>query len=159
MRNAKPLKAIQTAALRLLAQGETHKFVAQTLNVSQMTVYRWGHIPEFQAQLKTITASETGLEVTARRLSAAVLTAIETSQEAMCNMREPVEIRLKAAQIILRSMPPASAALERALRHRMSDFLLEQRFEGGNTFDSAGNEIPKFNHSTSIRSESGGIIV
>ncbi|MFZ2303034.1 MAG: helix-turn-helix domain-containing protein [Gallionella sp.] len=155
----KPLKPKQNAALRLLAQGESHKFVAEILNVSAMTVYRWGCIPEFQAQLKTITASETGLEVTARRLSAAVLTAIETTQETMCNMREPVELRLKAAQIILRSMPPASAALEKALRHRMSDFLLEQRFDGGNTYDSAGNEIPKFNHSNCVRSESGGIVV
>lgn len=159
MNKVKPLKAKQTAALRLLAQGESHKFVAETLRVSQMTIYRWGNLPAFQTQLKTINASETGLEVTARRLSAAALTAVETCQEVMCNMLEPVELRLKAAQIALRAMPSNHAAIEKALLHRWSDFELSRRFEGGSTYDSAGREIQKYYASPKVRSESGGIMV
>jgi hypothetical protein len=94
-------------------------------------------------------------------LNAASLAAIETAQEVMCNMREPVELRLSAAKIVLTAMPPTTAALEKALRHRLADFSLEERFERGSTYDSAGHEILKFCASTNIsaRNKNGGVTV
>lgn len=140
MRNDRSLKARQLSAVKLLAMDTPAYQVAERLEVSTMTIYRWQRIPEFEAKLRSITSS--GLEEVAKKMNAATLTAIETLQEAMCDMREPTGTRMKAAVAVLGAMPSVNGILEKSLRHRVGDFDLEQRWGEGFTFDSSGNPYP-----------------
>lgn len=161
MTQDKPLKALQHNAIRLLAQGETQKNVAQILNISPMTVSRWNNLPNFQTQLQTVTASESGLEALARKSNATALTAVENLQEVLAGVHEPLQVRLQAAQIILRCLPAINAAMERGLKHRRADFLLEQRWERGNIYDSHCDLIPPAcpGANSSIRNLDGSVAV
>lgn len=160
MENQNRLKAKQQKAIELLARGESKKYVAETLHISTMTIHRWYRLPAFATQLRSVTASETGLEATTRMLNAAGLTAVETAQEVMCNMMQPVELRLKAAQAILRALVPANAAIERGLKHRQVDFTLDDRWGTGSTFDAAGRLIDKsYGGTPSVVNADGSVTV
>lgn len=160
METKKRLKPKQIKAVALLARGESKKYVAETLQITTMTIHRWYRLPEFTDELKAVSTSETGLEATARMLNAAGLTAVETAQEIMCCMSQPVEIRLKAAQVVLRALVPANAAIERGLKHRFVDFNLEDRWGTGNTFDGAGKLIDRrYSGNPSVRSPEGSLAV
>ena len=101
MNNVKSLKARQLTAVKLLALGTPANQVAAQLEVSTMTIYRWKRMPEFEAMVGSIALS--GLEEIAKKMNATTLTAVETLQEILCNMNEPVSIRLKAAIGVLKN--------------------------------------------------------
>jgi hypothetical protein len=135
MENMKRLKPLQLTAIQLLAVGTPASHVAQRLEVSAMTIYRWQQSPAFKAKLNSITSS--GLEEIAKTLNATALTAVETLHEVLCDMSQPVPTRMKAALGVLGVMSSVNAALERGLQHRAGDFDLKHRF-GGITYDQPG---------------------
>jgi transposase-like protein len=140
MSNVKALKPRQLSAIQLLACGTPACRVAERLEVSTMTLYRWSRQPEFEAKLRSITSS--GLEEVAKKMNATTLTAVETLQEILCDMTQPTGTRLKAALGVLAALPSVSSALEKGLQHRVADFDLNQRWSGKTfTFDSSGNPI------------------
>lgn len=137
MKNVNSLKVRQLEAVKLLAMGTPASHVAERLEVSTMTIYRWQRLPEFEARLSAVTTS--GLTEVAKKLNAASLTAVETLHEVLCDLSQPIPIRMKAALGVLGTMPAVNGALERGLRHRVADFDLKQRFSGqGYTYDSSG---------------------
>ena len=137
MENVKQLKPVQLTAIQLLAIGTPASHVAQKLEVSAMTIYRWQRLPEFEAKLHAITSS--GLEQVAKTLNSAALTAAETLQEILCDLSQPVPLRMRAALGVLNALGPVNAALERGLQHRAADFDLAQRFNTqGHTYDQRG---------------------
>lgn len=83
MENTKPLKPVQLTAIQLLAAGKPAHRVAEQLEVSTMTIYRWRQQPEFEAKLNSIASS--GMEDIAKKLNATTLTAVETLQEVLCD--------------------------------------------------------------------------
>jgi len=129
MNNGKSLKPKQLSAVRLLASGAPAYRVAEQLEVSTMTIYRWRRLPEFNAKLHSITNS--GLKEIAKKLNATTLTAVETLQEVLCDMTQPAPTRIKAALGVLGVMSSVNGALERSLQHRLADFDLAHRFEIG----------------------------
>lgn len=137
MNNVRALKARHLTAIKLLAVGTPTKQVAEILEVSTMTLWRWQRLPEFDAKLRSVASS--GLEEVTKKMNAAALTAIETLQEAMCDMSEPTATRMKAAMGVLNVMPSVNGILEKALQHRVGDFDLQQRWGDGFTYDSSGN--------------------
>lgn len=139
MQIQKQLKPKQIQAIRMLARGEKKIHIAQQLSVTTMTLHRWEQLPSFQTQLATVHAS--GLAAIARLTNAATLTAIETVQECLCDMREPASVRTRVALSFLRTFPAVNATLENGLKHRVADFHLADRFKGGNTFDSRGYSL------------------
>jgi len=141
MTPAKQLKPKQIDALKLLATGTPAYQVAERLEITTMTLYRWQRLPEFESKLRTITNS--GLEELAKKINVAALTAVETLQEILCDMHEPTTIRMKAATGVLNAMPKVNGALEKSLQHRAADFDLRKRFSGQTfTYDSHGNPCP-----------------
>ena len=137
MQNVRPLKPVQLSALRLIASGTPDCQVASTLNVSVMSVYRWKRLPAFEEKLNSITSS--GMEQITKMLNATALTAIETLQEILCDLSQPVPTRMKAALGVLGVMSSVNGALEKGLQHRVGDFDLAQRFSShGVTYDSHG---------------------
>lgn len=140
MSNVKSLKARQLNAIQLLAAGTPAYQVAAQLEVSTMTIYRWQRLPEFEAMLNSIASS--GLEEIAKKMNSTTLTAVETLQEILCDLREPSTTRMKAALGVLSTMASVNSMLEKSLKHRIADFDLQERFEQqGWTFDSNGNRI------------------
>lgn len=133
------LKPRQLTAIRLLALGTPANQVAEELDVSTMTIYRWTRQTEFQEKLSTIASS--GLVEITKMMNAATLTAIETLQETMCNMAEPTSTRMKAALGVLSTTASVNSVLEKSLKHRVGDFALQERWNRGSTFDSSGNRI------------------
>lgn len=141
MRNVKALKPRQISAIQLLACGTPACRVAERLEVSTMTLYRWQQLPEFEAKLNSIVNS--GLAEVAKKMNATALTAVESLQEILCDMTQPTPTRMKAALGVLAALPSVSSALEKNLKHRVADFDLQQRWEGTFTYDSSGNPIPE----------------
>lgn len=127
MKIKKSLKPVQLTALKLISMGTPAYRVAERLDVSVMTVYRWQRLPEFEAQLQSFANS--GLEEIAKKMNATALTAVETLQETLCDLSLPPSIRIKAALGVLSAMPSVNIALENSLRHRHSDFDLDHRFD------------------------------
>jgi hypothetical protein len=143
MQKAQALKPLQLNALQMLAMGTPANQVAERLEVSTMTIYRWRRLPEFEAKLRSITSS--GLEVIAKKMNSTTLTAIETLQEIMCDLMEPSTVRMKAAIGVLGAMSAVNGVLEKSLQHRVADFDLKQRFSGPTfTYDSVGNPYPSY---------------
>jgi hypothetical protein len=137
MQNVKALKARQLEAVKLLAMGTPAYQVARRVAVSPMTIHRWQRLPEFEAKLTSITSS--GMEQVAKTLNSAALTAAETLQEILCDLSQPVPIRMKAALGVLNALGSVNAALERGIQHRAADFDLAQRFSSqGNTYEAVG---------------------
>jgi len=150
------LKPLQLTALQLLAMGTPPTQVAERLEVSYMTIYRWQRLPEFESKLRTITNS--GLEEIARKLNATTITAIETLQEILCDFREPSSVRMKAAISVMSIMPSINVALEKSLKHRVADFDLKDRWgEPGCTYDSSCNPCQR--PVVSVSSMSSGEVV
>jgi len=141
MNNQKPLKPKQINAIQLLAVGTPAYQVAAKLEITTMTLYRWQKQPEFNSKLNYVANS--GLEEVSKKMNAATLTAIETLQETMCHMGIPLAIRMKAAQIVLNNTSSINGMLEKALKHRLGDFDLKQRFENGTSYDGNGDPIQK----------------
>ena len=140
MINVKKLKARQLNAVQLLATGTPAYQVAEQLDVSTMTIYRWQKLPEFEAKLNSITSS--GLEEVAKKMNATTLTAVETVQEMLCDMRLPANTRLKAALGVLSTVASVNSMLEKSLKHRIADFDLQGRFTQQMwTYDGEGNRI------------------
>jgi len=112
--------------------------VAERLDISCMTIWRWQRQPAFQAKLTAITSS--GLEEIAKTLNLTALTAAETLQEILCDLSQPVPTRMKAALGVLGVMSSVNGAVERGLQHRVADFDLAQRFssQAGYTYEAAG---------------------
>lgn len=112
--------------------------VARQVAVSPMTIHRWQRLPEFEAKLSAIASS--GLEEIAKTLNATALTAVETLQEVLCDMSQPIPTRMKAALGVLGVLGSVSSALERGLEHRVADFDLTQRFssQAGYTYEATG---------------------
>lgn len=137
----KKLKPRQLSAIQLLAVGTPAYQVAERLEITTMTLYRWQRLPEFEAKLRNITNS--GLEELAKKINIAALTAVETLQDILCDVREPTTIRMKAAIGALNAMPKVNTVLEKSLGHRAADFDLRKRFSGpAFTYDSYGNPCP-----------------
>lgn len=132
--NMKPLKPVQLSAIQLIAVGTPLAKVAESLAVSQMTIWRWRRIPEFEAKLAAIT--ESGMEEITKKLNATALTAVEVLQDLLCDMTQPSSVQIKVALGILNSMPAMNAALEKGLRHRLGDFEPQTRWSGLYTYDS-----------------------
>lgn len=148
MNNVRSLKPKQITALQLLAMGTPVYQVAERLEISHMTLYRWQRQPAFEAKLRSLTNS--GLEEVAKKMNATTLTAIETLQEILCNMREPTNTRMKTALGVLNAMAIVNSALEKSLQHRAGDFDLRERWNGNHfTFDSSGNPIPEMHQKSS----------
>ncbi len=143
MSDVKTLKARQLNAVQLLALGTPAYQVAAKLEVSTMTIYRWQKIPEFDAKLNSIASS--ALEEITKKMNATTLTAVETLQEILCDMREPSFIRMKAALGVLSNVASVNNMLEKSLKHRLADFDLQERYENhGWTYDACGNRCPAF---------------
>ena len=142
MKKSTSLKPAQINALKLLAMGNSDTQVAEMLEVTTMTIYRWKRLPEFEAKLNSITHS--GLEEIAKKMNATTLTAVETLQEILCDLREPSSTRLKAALGVLGTMASVNSALEKSLKNRVADFDLRQRFTGPvYTYDESGNRYQR----------------
>jgi transposase-like protein len=160
MGQTKSLKPIQSRAIQLLAKGQTQKNVANTLGICPMTIGRWNKQSEFQNQLQIVTATETGMEATARKLNIAALTAVECCQEVMSCILEPAETKLRAAQLILRAVAPVNSAIEKGLKHRHFDFVLAERFADGNVYDGACELISRGDNSTLAHvNANGGVVI
>lgn len=132
----KTLKPVQLTAISMLAAGTPAIQVAARLEVSTMTIYRWQRLPEFESKLRNITSS--GLEEIAKKMNAATLTAVETLQETMCDMREPASVRMKAALGVLGATASVNGMLEKSLRHRVADFRLQERWGDSFTYNGSG---------------------
>jgi hypothetical protein len=140
MSNVTQLKPRQINAVQLIALGTPDYQVAQRLEVSTMTLYRWKRLPAFEEKLRSISSS--GLEEVAKKMNAATLTAIETLQESMCDLSVPSAMRIKVALGVLNVMPTINNALEKSLQHRSADFDLQKRWDGpAFSFDSSGSRI------------------
>lgn len=137
MSQSKTLKPKQLNAIRLLAAGTPACQVAERLEITTMTLYRWKQLPEFEQTLNAIAYS--GLEEVAKKVNIAALTAAETLQEILCDMSHPVEVRMKAALAALKVQPAINGAIEKGLQHRVADFDTRERYSGPVfTYDSAG---------------------
>lgn len=145
MKNVTQLKPRQLTAIQLLATGTPAYKVAERLEITTMTLYRWQRLPEFEAKLNLITSS--GLEEIAKKLNATALTAVETLQEILCDMTQPIPIRMKAAIGVLNAMPAVNGSLEKSLQHRAADFDLAHRF-GSFTYNSGGEPYKASGEST-----------
>ena len=141
MNTQKPLKPKQINAIQLLAVGTPAYQVAEKLEITTMTLYRWQKQPEFNSKLNYIANS--GLEEISKKMNAATITAIEILQEMMFDFGTPLPTRMKAAQIILNNTSSINGMLEKALKHRAADFDLKDRFENGPSYDGCGNSIQK----------------
>jgi transposase len=146
MNNVNSLKPRQLNAIKLLAMGTPAYQVAERLEVSTMTLYRWQRQPEFESRLNALAYS--GLEEIAKQMNAASLTAVETLQQILCDMREPTTMRMKAALGVLNAMPAINSALEKGLHHKLADFDLQRRwdtnsvgFDGGECFVQGVQDI------------------
>lgn len=138
----KPLKPKQLNAIALLATGTPAYKVAEKLEITTMTLYRWQKQPEFYSKLNFIAHS--GLEEIAKKINATTVTAIETLQEVLCDMREPSSVRIKAAIGVLNAMPSVNSALEKSLKHRAADFDLRERWDDiGFSYDINGDPIQR----------------
>lgn len=134
----KPLKPKQLNAIALLATGTPVYKVAEKLEITTMTLYRWQKQPEFNSKLNFVAHS--GLDEIAKKMNATTITAIETLQEVLCDMREPSSVRIKAALGVLSAMASVNGALEKGLKHRVADFDLKHRFTDQSfTYDMNGN--------------------
>lgn len=143
MKKTQALKPLQLNAIQLLAVGTPATQVAEMLQVTTMTLYRWRQLPEFEAKLNSITHS--GLEEIAKKMNVAALTATEVLQEIMNDMSLPQTTQIKAALGVLRAIPAVTGALEKSLQHRVADFDLRTRWSGpAFTYDRNGNpyQIP-----------------
>ena len=137
------LKPAQINAIKLLSMGTPAHQVAARLEITTMTLYRWQKIPEFETVLRSTAYS--GLEEIAKKMNATTLTAIETLQEILCDLREPSAVRMKAAMVVLSTVAPINSMLEKSLKHRTADFDLQDRFaQQGWTYDACGNSCPAF---------------
>lgn len=149
MTPVKTLKPKQLNAIRLLAAGTPAYQIAERLEITTMTLYRWQRLPEFEQTLHAIAYS--GLDEIAKKVNVATLTAIETVQEILCNMAEPTDVRLKAAMVALKAMPLINGALEKSMERRSGDFDTQQRFSGpAFTYDSNGQPCPTFTRKPAI---------
>ncbi|PTQ65045.1 putative insertion element HTH domain-containing protein [Nitrosomonas oligotropha] len=133
----KPLKPKQLNAIQLLATGTPAYQVAEKLEITTMTLYRWQKLPEFNSKLNYLANS--GLEEIAKKMNATTITAIETLQETLCDMSQPTSLRIKAALGVLGVTSSINGMLEKALKHRVADFDLQQRWDNGSSFDMNGN--------------------
>lgn len=137
MNNVNSLKARQLQAVKLLALGTPVNRVAERLEISVMTIYRWKQLPEFDAKLNAITSS--GLEELARQMNATALTAVENLQSILCDLSLPRSDRIKASLGVLNAMAAVNGALERSIRHGVADFDPEQRWHvQGCTYEATG---------------------
>ncbi|MHB8848159.1 MAG: helix-turn-helix domain-containing protein [Burkholderiales bacterium] len=142
MKKAQTLKPRQINALQLLSMGKPVQEVAEILQVSTMTVFRWRKLPEFSSKLNSIATS--GLEEIAKKMNGTVITAIETLQEALCDLSLPSPVRIKVAFGVLNAMASVNSTLEKGLKHRVADFDLQQRWSDQPfTYDATGNQITK----------------
>ena len=155
MKQVKSLKPKQLNAIRMLATGTPAVQVAERLEITTMTLWRWQRLPEFEHTLHSIAHS--GLDELAKKMNVAALTAVEVLQEILCDMRQPTSTRLKAAIGALSVMPSVNGVLEKSLQHRTADFDTRRRFDGpAFTYDADGQpctfrsssmvaaEIPEF---------------
>jgi hypothetical protein len=158
MNNQKPLKPKQITAIQLLATGTPAYQVAEKLEITTMTLYRWQKLPEFNSVLNLIANS--GLEEIAKKMNVATMTAIETLQETMCDLKEPSSMRVKAALGVLNSTASVNGMLEKALKHRVADFDLNHRFaDQGFTYDMNGNLCQSPVQNTFSTSSDGGVTI
>lgn len=142
MNTVRQLKPKQLDAVQLLVIGTPIYQVAAKLEVSTMTLYRWQRLPEFEAMVQSIASS--GLEEIAKKMNATTLTAVETLQEVLCNMNEPVNIRLKAAIGVLNNVASINHMLNKTQKYGLSDFDLKNRFnEPAFSYDANGDKFPK----------------
>jgi len=111
MKNVKPLHARQLHAIKLLAAGTPDYLVAQRIEVSTMTIYRWKRQDEFSSELRRITYL--GMEDFSKKLNDTTLVAIDTLYEVMNRLDEPSRHRSKVALGVLNALPKIQEALAR----------------------------------------------
>ncbi len=114
MKNVKPLNPRQLHAIKLLAAGTPDYLVAQRIEVSTMTIYRWKRQEVFNQELRRI--AYFGLEDFSKKLNESAVTAIETLQEVMNDLREPSTHRSKVALGIINALPKMQEALSRSVQ-------------------------------------------
>ncbi len=137
---AHSLKPRQLNAIKLLAMGKPANQVAEMLQITTMTLYRWQKQPEFSSKLNYVANS--GMEEIAKKMNSTALTAIEVLQEILCDMTLTKPIQMKAALGVLNAMSSVNVALERGLKHRTADFDLQKRWgDRAFTYDASGNAI------------------
>lgn len=127
MKNVKPLHARQLHAIRLLAAGTPDYVVAQRIEVSTMTIYRWKRQDEFNQELRRI--AYCGLEDFSKKLNECAVTALDTLQEVMNDLREPSTHRSKVALGIINAMPKVHDALSRSVRYSGESVVMEAASE------------------------------
>jgi hypothetical protein len=136
MKSGKGLRPVQLSAIRLLAVGTPIVKVAERLDVSCMTIWRWRtQNPEFESRLNAVAAS--GLQEVGKQINRTALAAIEVLQGLLGDMTQPTSVQIKVALGVLNSMPSVNAAIDKALLHRAADFDPEQRWDNqvGQTYD------------------------
>ncbi len=143
--NVQSLKPRQLNAIKLLAMGKPANQVAEILQITTMTLYRWQKLPEFSSKLNLVANS--GMEEIAKKMNSTALTAIEVLQEILCDMTLTKPIQMKAALGVLHTMASVNGALEKGLKHRAADFDLQKRWgDRAFTYD-AGGKVIVFNRS------------
>ena len=137
MKNVKPLHARQLHAIRLLAAGTPDYLVAQRIEVSTMTIYRWKRQDDFNRELRQITYS--GLEDFSKKLSDCAVNAIETLHEVMNDLREPSTHRSKVALGVINALPKLQVALAHSARHSVECSVIREETEDADSaLDSGG---------------------
>ncbi len=135
MKSGKPLRPVQLSAIRLLAVGTPIVRVAEKLDISCMTIWRWRQSEEFESRLNAVAAS--GLQEVGKQINRTALVAVEVLQQLLGDLTQPTSVQIKVALGVLNSMPSINAAIDKALLHRAADFDPEQRWnsQAGHTYD------------------------
>jgi hypothetical protein len=94
--------------------------VAEKLDISCMTIWRWRQSEEFESRLNAVAAS--GLQEVGKQINQTALVAVAVLQQLLGDMTQPTNVQIKVALGVLNSMPNINAAIDKALLHRAADF-------------------------------------
>lgn len=139
MKTGKGLRPVQLSAIRLLAVGTPIVRVAEKLDISCMTIWRWRtQNPEFESRLNAVAAS--GLQEVGKQINRTALVAVEVLQQLLGDMTQPTSVQVKVALGVLNSMPNINAAIEKGLLHRAADFDPERHWDNevGPIYEAVG---------------------
>lgn len=121
--NLDGLTAKQRLAVPLLAGGNTARAVAKEIGVDPQTLVAWGKLPQFhtavQLEQRAIIAKIRG------RLRALGLKAVETIESILGDDEAPATARLKAAEMVLKSMQIIDVPLPEPEQKTTADRLAE----------------------------------
>lgn len=101
---APSLEAVRERALELLLQGATCPEVAVELEVHRSTVWRWTRTPKFARHLRAVATER--IQAASVRLDLALGTAIDLLEDVVVDKQQPVTVRVRAAEALLRRLTP-----------------------------------------------------